>query len=61
MVAIPTFTRVLQGLAIGLPVVTALIAWKVCHDLTGAEKLEAAKDRIRAAHAAPATEEAQPA
>jgi ubiquinol-cytochrome c reductase cytochrome b subunit len=61
VVAIPTFTRVLQVLVILLPVVTALITWKVCHDLTGSDRLEATKERIRERHVSPAAEEGQPA
>lgn len=45
VVAMPTFTRVLQVLAIVLPTVAALITRKLCHDLSGADELEAAKER----------------
>ena len=61
VVGIPTFTRVLQVLVIVLPIVTGLIAWKLCRDLSGADKLELAKERIRHAHAHAAQEEGQPA
>jgi ubiquinol-cytochrome c reductase cytochrome b subunit len=47
VVAIPTFTRVLQVLVVVLPVVCALIAWKACKDLSGADELEATKEAIR--------------
>jgi ubiquinol-cytochrome c reductase cytochrome b subunit len=61
VVAIPTFTRALQVLVIVLPIVAALITWKICRDLAGADELEATKERIRERHAAPAAEEGQPA
>jgi ubiquinol-cytochrome c reductase cytochrome b subunit len=61
VVAIPTFTRVLQVLVIVLPVAAALVTWKVCHDLTGSDRLEATKERIRERHASPSAEEGQPA
>ena len=61
VVGIPTFTRVLQFLVVVLPVVGALVAWKICRDLTGADKLEEDKERIRHAHARPVAEESQPA
>jgi ubiquinol-cytochrome c reductase cytochrome b subunit len=59
--AIPTLTRVLQVLVIVLPIVTASIAWKVCHDLSGSDELEATKERIRDELSTPAPEEKQPA
>ena len=37
-VAIPTFTRVLQVLVVVLPVVAALIAWKVCQGPVGCRR-----------------------
>lgn len=61
VVAIPTFTRVLQVLVIVLPVVTGLLTWKICRDLTGADRLEGAKERIRHARAKAVPEEGQPA
>jgi ubiquinol-cytochrome c reductase cytochrome b subunit len=61
VVAIPTFTRVLQFLVVLLPIVTALITWKICRDLNGADKLEAEKERIRHQHRRPVAEGGQPA
>ena len=61
VVAIPTFTRVLQVLVIVLPVVTGLLTWKICRDLTGGDKLEGTKERIRRARAKAVSEEGQPA
>ena len=61
VVGIPTFTRVLQVLAVVLPIVTALIAWKICRDLNGADKLEAEKERIRHSRHPRVAEEGQPA
>jgi len=59
--AIPTLTRVLQVLVIVLPMATALLTWKVCHDLSGADKLETAKGRIRRARSGLPDEEEQSA
>ncbi|MDQ3897041.1 MAG: cytochrome bc complex cytochrome b subunit [Actinomycetota bacterium] len=61
VVAIPTFTRVLQGMVVILPVVVALITWKVCHDLNGADELEATKEDIKHRRAHVAQKEGQPA
>ena len=61
VVSIPTFTRVLQVLVVVLPIVTALIAWKLCRDLAGAEELEEEKERIRRARARPVAEGGTPA
>jgi ubiquinol-cytochrome c reductase cytochrome b subunit len=61
VVGIPTFTRVLQVLVVVLPIVAALLAWKICRDLNGADKLEAEKERIRHGRRRPVTEEGQPA
>jgi ubiquinol-cytochrome c reductase cytochrome b subunit len=47
VVAIPTFTRILQVLVVVLPVAGAAIAWKACKDLAGADELEATKEEIR--------------
>jgi len=44
---IPTVTKVLQVLLFVLPVLAALLTVKLCHDLTGADELEGAKERIR--------------
>jgi len=41
-------TRVFQVLLVVLPVLAALITWRLCRDLTGGDALEAEKERIRA-------------
>jgi ubiquinol-cytochrome c reductase cytochrome b subunit len=61
VVGIPTFTRVLQGLVVVLPILAALITWKICRDLTGADKLEAEKERIRHSRHPQVAEGGQPA
>jgi ubiquinol-cytochrome c reductase cytochrome b subunit len=61
VVAIPTFTRVLQVLVVVLPVICALITWKACKDLSGADELEAAKQEIRHSRAPTGAEGGQPA
>ncbi len=61
VVGIPTFTRVLQVLVVVLPVVCALIAWKLCKDLSGADKLEATKEEIRHSRRRTTAEGGQPA
>lgn len=61
VVAIPTFTRVLQVLVVVLPVVCALITWKACKDLSGADALEATKEEIRKSRPHAAAEGGQPA
>ncbi|HEX8770508.1 MAG TPA: cytochrome b N-terminal domain-containing protein, partial [Acidimicrobiales bacterium] len=45
--AIPTLTRVLQVLLVVLPLAAAAITWKLCHDLSGGDELEATKEAIR--------------
>jgi ubiquinol-cytochrome c reductase cytochrome b subunit len=54
--AIPTLTRVLQVLVFVLPAVAAVLAWKICRDLSGATALEHEKDRIRHRLSAPPSE-----
>ncbi|MGI9032826.1 MAG: cytochrome bc1 complex cytochrome b subunit [Acidimicrobiales bacterium] len=44
---IPTVTVVLDVLLVVAPVLAALITWKVCRDLSGADELEDDKERIR--------------
>jgi len=44
---IPTITVVFQVLLVVLPLLAVLVTRKLCHDLTGAEDLEADKERIR--------------
>jgi len=44
---IPTVTLVLRLLVVVLPPLAALLAWKLCRDLSGGDKLEAQKERIR--------------
>ncbi len=44
---IPTVTVVFDVLLVVLPLAGALITWKLCRDLSGAEELEAEKERIR--------------
>ncbi|MFN2608927.1 MAG: cytochrome bc complex cytochrome b subunit [Acidimicrobiales bacterium] len=44
---IPTVTAVLQVLLFVLPVLAVLLTVKLCHDLTGGDRLEATKERIR--------------
>jgi ubiquinol-cytochrome c reductase cytochrome b subunit len=61
VVAIPTFTRVLQVLVVVLPVVCALFTWKACKDLSGADRLEATKEEIRHSRAPTGAEGGQPA
>jgi ubiquinol-cytochrome c reductase cytochrome b subunit len=61
VVGIPTFTRVLQVLVVVLPVVCALIAWKLCKDLSGGDKLEATKEEIRHSRRRTTAEGGQPA
>jgi ubiquinol-cytochrome c reductase cytochrome b subunit len=61
VVAIPTFTRVLQVLVVVLPLITALITWKLCHDLSGGDTLEATKEAIRHSRPRPTAEGGQPA
>jgi hypothetical protein len=51
---------VLQVLAVVLPIVAALITWKVCRDLNGADKLKAGKERIRHSRQRPVAEGRQP-
>jgi ubiquinol-cytochrome c reductase cytochrome b subunit len=46
-VAIPTLTRVFQGMLVVLPVLAGLLAWKLCHDLSGGDDLESKKEEIR--------------
>jgi ubiquinol-cytochrome c reductase cytochrome b subunit len=46
--SIPTVTRVLQVMIVVLPPLAALLAWKVCRDLMGADELEEEKERILA-------------
>jgi hypothetical protein len=46
-VAIPTLTRVFQGMLIVLPVLAGLLAWKLCRDLSGGDDLESKKEEIR--------------
>ncbi|HJP66520.1 MAG TPA: cytochrome bc complex cytochrome b subunit [Actinomycetota bacterium] len=45
--AIPTITQVLRVMLAVLPPVAAIIAWKMCHDLSAADELEAEKHRIQ--------------
>jgi ubiquinol-cytochrome c reductase cytochrome b subunit len=61
VVGIPTFTRVLQVLVLVMPIVTALITWKICRDLIGADELEAEKERIRHSRRRRVAEGGQPA
>lgn len=61
VVGIPTFTRVLQVLVVVLPIVAALITWKICRDLNGADELEAEKERIRHSRRRRVAEGGQPA
>ena len=61
IVAVPTFTRVLQGLAVVRLIVAALITWKSCFVLKGSDELEAEKVRIGHALASPTPDERQPA
>ena len=51
--SIPTVTNVLRILSLALPVVTGGAAWKLCHDLTGADELEHRKRSIRGGPAPP--------
>ncbi|HEX3621712.1 MAG TPA: hypothetical protein VHT97_05280, partial [Acidimicrobiales bacterium] len=53
-VAIPTLTRVFQVMLVVLPLVMALLAWKICRDLSGGDALEAKKEEIRESLAATA-------
>ncbi|HTJ74527.1 MAG TPA: cytochrome bc complex cytochrome b subunit [Acidimicrobiales bacterium] len=46
-VSIPSLTRVFQVMVVVVPVLAGLLAWKVCHDLTGGDELEEEKERIR--------------
>jgi ubiquinol-cytochrome c reductase cytochrome b subunit len=68
-VAIPTLTRVFQGMLVVLPVLVGLLAWKLCRDLSGGDDLESKKDEIRerltsveapVPHAAPPSAERPP-
>ncbi|MGI9034121.1 MAG: cytochrome bc1 complex cytochrome b subunit [Acidimicrobiales bacterium] len=45
--SIPTVTLVLKVLVVVVPFVAALLAWKVCRDLSGGDELEEEKERIR--------------
>jgi ubiquinol-cytochrome c reductase cytochrome b subunit len=54
VIAIPTVTRVLQVLAVVLPLAAALFTWKLCRDLSGGDELETTKERIKHARADPA-------
>jgi ubiquinol-cytochrome c reductase cytochrome b subunit len=58
---IPTLTRVLQVLVIVLPILATVLTWKICRDLSGADKLEHKKEEIRHARPEPAAEHGQPA
>ena len=60
-IAIPTLIRVLQVLVAVLPMAAALLTWKLCRDLSGADELETTKERIRHARSGPPAEEGQPA
>jgi ubiquinol-cytochrome c reductase cytochrome b subunit len=44
---IPTLTRVFQVMVVVLPLLAALMAWKLCRDLSGGDELESRKDHIR--------------
>jgi len=46
-VAIPRLTLVLQIMVVVIPVLAGALAWKLCHDLAGADALEERKERIR--------------
>jgi ubiquinol-cytochrome c reductase cytochrome b subunit len=68
-VAIPTLTRVFQGMLVVLPVLAGLLASKLCRDLSGGDDLESKKDEIRerltsveapVPHAAPPSAERPP-
>jgi hypothetical protein len=52
---------VLQVLVVVLPVVAALMAWKLCRDLAAGDELETAKEGIRRPPPLAAPEEGQPA
>ena len=60
-VAIPTLTRVFQVMLVVLPLIMALLAWKICHDLSGGDALEAKKEEIRETLAAAERPEPRPA
>ncbi len=44
---IPTVTVVFDVALVGVPLLAALITWKICRDLVGGDELEEEKDRIR--------------
>ena len=46
-VAIPSLTRVFQVMVIVVPLLAALLTWKICRDLQGGDELEEEKERIR--------------
>jgi ubiquinol-cytochrome c reductase cytochrome b subunit len=57
-VDIPTLTRVFQVMTVVLPVLVALLTWKVCRDLAGGDELESKKEEIR--HGLTSVERPQP-
>jgi ubiquinol-cytochrome c reductase cytochrome b subunit len=50
-VGVPTVMWTLRAMLLVLPPFAALVALKLCHDLTGADHIEAEKDEIRSAGA----------